>query len=350
MKIRRWIGNILLLLGVTALAVAGGAIATNAIWQGWANWVFDRETHGEPATIAAYLFEKRDRVTASVRTWLGLPVNPKPPAPHPAPPLVIDNRIENNTLIGRLTIPRLHLSTMVREGDGAETLSLAAGHIPSTALPGQHGNVGVAGHRDTLFRGLREIRKDDEIRFETLAGTYVYQVASTQIVKPTNVSVLKADGFPELTLVTCYPFYYVGSAPDRFIVKARQISGTPLEPSLSATRQETAPADRIASSPNIVKRDPVVRPAIKRVGFSVSRNHSLELAPGISLGVTRTDASLHRVDGWMWLMPDRRTILLRGQAARVPVVFYGHRDGRKRELLITSVTKTSVTGYLLLPE
>ena len=114
---------------------------------------------------------------------------------------------------------------MVAEGDGEDTLSLALGHIPSTALPGQEGNVAVAGHRDTIFRGLRDIRKNDLILFETRAGKYAYRVERTEIVKPSQVSVLKAGSTRELTLVTCYPFHYVGSAPDRFIVKARQVVG-----------------------------------------------------------------------------------------------------------------------------
>ncbi len=146
-------------------------------------------------------------------------------------------------MVGRLTIPRLNLTAMVREGDKETTLSLALGHIPGTALPGQNGNVGVAGHRDALFRGLRNVKKDDVIRFETVRGDYLYQVEETEIVKPEEVSVLKPGPHSELTLVTCYPFYFVGSAPDRFIVKARAItsapapksyphSGNPPEPSL----------------------------------------------------------------------------------------------------------------------
>jgi sortase A len=113
---------------------------------------------------------------------------------------------------------------MVREGDDEGTLQLALGHIPSTALPGQPGNVGVAGHRDTLFLPLREIRKSDLIWFQTGTGRYAYQVESTRIVQPQNVSVLNAGRQPELTLVTCYPFNYVGNAPQRFIVRARQVT------------------------------------------------------------------------------------------------------------------------------
>ena len=130
-------------------------------------------------------------------------------------------------LIGRLEIPRLNLAVMVREGADERTLSRAVGHIPGTALPGNVGNVGLAGHRDTFFRSLRNIRADDTIELETTAGTYRYVVKSTRIVTPRDVSVLEASGGETLTLVTCYPFYYVGSAPKRFIVHAALMHEAP---------------------------------------------------------------------------------------------------------------------------
>jgi len=89
--------------------------------------------------------------------------------------------------------------------------------------------------------------------------------------------------------------------------------------------------------------------AVHRVDFEVTKNHSRELAEGISLDVTSTDPRYRRASGWMWVMPDRRTIWLKGQGAGEPVIFYGHEDGKKRELVITNVTKGSATGYLLLP-
>jgi sortase A len=104
------------------------------------------------------------------------------------------------------------------------TLEIAAGHIPDTAFPGQIGNVGVAAHRDTLFRNLKDVRHGDTITLATLDGEFVYRVVSFQIVQRTDVSVL--DPSPEgntLTLVTCYPFYLVGHAPQRFIVHAVQV-------------------------------------------------------------------------------------------------------------------------------
>ena len=90
--------------------------------------------------------------------------------------------------------------------------------------------------------------------------------------------------------------------------------------------------------------------AVTRVDFEVTRNHNQEIAGGVSLNVTDTDISHRRVTGWMWVMPDRRTIWLRAQGAQQPVVFYGCQDGKRRELVITNVTKDSATGYLLLPD
>jgi len=132
--------------------------------------------------------------------------------------------VRNGDLVGRLIIPRLHLRATVREGAGEDTLAVALGHIPGTALPGRSGNVGVAGHRDTLFRVLRKIAEKDQIEFQTAAGIYQYEVVTTEIVPPEDVGVLAPGEQPEITLVTCYPFHYVGSAPDRFVVKARLVS------------------------------------------------------------------------------------------------------------------------------
>ena len=113
---------------------------------------------------------------------------------------------------------------MVREGIDRNTLQVAIGHIPATALPGQAGNVGVAGHRDTFFRGLKDLKTEDKIQFSTLNGNFSYIVESLRIVEPDNVGVLAASSGNVLTLVTCYPFSYVGTAPKRFVVRARQVS------------------------------------------------------------------------------------------------------------------------------
>jgi sortase A len=127
-------------------------------------------------------------------------------------------------LIGRIEIPRLGLSAVFVEGDDAKTLRRAVGHIPGTPLPGEPGNIALTGHRDTFFRPLRNIRTNDIIVVTTLQGEYRYRVVSTRVVNPDNVAVLAPGEGEILTLVTCYPFYYVGSAPGRFIVSAERVT------------------------------------------------------------------------------------------------------------------------------
>lgn len=143
---------------------------------------------------------------------------PTPRAPVAAP--------ESGAVVGRLDIPRIGISVMVVEGVEDGDLKRAAGHIPGTALPGEPGNVGIAAHRDTFFRPLRVIRRDDAITLNTLGGAYRYRVVSTEVVGPEDVQVLYPTGRDTLTLVTCFPFDYVGSAPKRFIVRADRLLGT----------------------------------------------------------------------------------------------------------------------------
>jgi sortase A len=123
--------------------------------------------------------------------------------------------------VGRIEIPRLRVSAIIKAGTDARTLQLAVGHIPGTALPGEPGNVGLAGHRDTFFRRLRNIRPDDEILVMTPEGVFNYRVERTNVVAPDDVWVLEPTNYSALTLVTCYPFSYIGSAPQRFIVRAQ---------------------------------------------------------------------------------------------------------------------------------
>jgi sortase A len=126
-------------------------------------------------------------------------------------------------LIGRIEIARLGISVVVVEGTGKRILRRAAGHIEGTALPGQPGNVAISAHRDTFFRPLRHVKLDDIVALTTPNGEYRYRVVSTKVVKPSDVSVLNSDGNEILTLITCYPFYFVGAAPDRFIVRAERV-------------------------------------------------------------------------------------------------------------------------------
>ncbi len=135
------------------------------------------------------------------------------------------------SLIGRIDIPRLLLSVVVVEGVDKIDLRRAVGHIPGTALPGATGNVGLAGHRDRFFRPLKDMRVKDEVQLSTLRGAFTYEVESIRIVEPEDVGVLAPSAQNVLTLVSCYPFYFVGPAPRRWIVRARQVSSQTAPPS-----------------------------------------------------------------------------------------------------------------------
>ena len=179
--------RLLLLVALAALGYVVGSIGSAALYQD-------------------YESRQLDQVLRGVR----------PAAAASAPPAV-------RRVLGRLEIPSLGVSTIVREGEDARTLQLAIGHIAGTALPGAAGNMGLAGHRDTFFRRLREINPGDLIRLVAVEGTFTYAVESTQIVDPDDLWVLDPTPEASLTLVTCYPFTYIGDAPERFIVRAKLV-------------------------------------------------------------------------------------------------------------------------------
>ena len=129
-------------------------------------------------------------------------------------------KLGEGDLVGRLEIPRLNVSVMVMEGTSDRTLRLGAGHIMGTSYPGTPGNSALAAHRDTFFRDIRNIKAQDMVRFTTPHGTIAYRVSSTNVVDPKDVEVLSPTTDETLTLVTCFPFYYIGPAPKRFIVHA----------------------------------------------------------------------------------------------------------------------------------
>jgi sortase A len=126
--------------------------------------------------------------------------------------------------IGRLEIPRIGLSAVVAEGDDENTLKVAVGHLPDTPLPWQEGNAALAGHRDTFFRPLRRIRVGDDIHLATPRGDYRYRVTRHTVVDPEELWVLDASSGAALTLITCYPFDFVGPAPRRFVVHAERVT------------------------------------------------------------------------------------------------------------------------------
>jgi LPXTG-site transpeptidase (sortase) family protein len=133
-------------------------------------------------------------------------------------------------VIGEIQVPRLQLQAIVVQGDSAASLRHAVGHISKSPLPGEWGNVALVGHRDTFFRPLRNIRLGDEIQFTTAQHRFRYVVESIQIVAPDDVQVLEPSTGSDLTFVTCFPFYFVGPAPKRFIVRARELDDPAGEP------------------------------------------------------------------------------------------------------------------------
>ncbi|MGO4879670.1 MAG: class D sortase [Bryobacteraceae bacterium] len=201
-RILKWTQRALFAGGILLLGYCGFALVNAWIFQRRASQDLDRQLRAQRA-------ESQNRPPSqSARS---------PEAGAAAAPRA-------DSLIGRIEIPRLLLSVVVAEGIGRTTLRRAVGHIPGTALPGEAGNVGLAGHRDTFFRPLKDLKIKDEIRFSTLKGDFEYEVESLRVVAPDNVGVLAPSGENVLTMVTCYPFYYVGPAPKRWIVRARQVS------------------------------------------------------------------------------------------------------------------------------
>jgi sortase A len=132
-------------------------------------------------------------------------------------------KTEIGAVVARLDAPSVKLSTAVLEGSDDATLNRGAGHIEDTALPGEPGNIGIAGHRDTIFRPVRRMRVGDELTLSTDDRVYRYRISRTFIVGPNDVYVLDPTRTPTLTLVTCYPFDFIGHAPKRFIVQARLV-------------------------------------------------------------------------------------------------------------------------------
>jgi sortase A len=130
--------------------------------------------------------------------------------------------------IAVLKIPKIHLEVAVFDGTDDVILDRGVGRIIGTSRPGELGNIGIAGHRDGFFRGLKEIVLGDIVELTTHEKTQVFIVDRTEVVDPSDVSVLRIADAPTLTLVTCYPFYHVGSAPQRFIAQAKLSSEIPL--------------------------------------------------------------------------------------------------------------------------
>jgi len=198
-------------IGTLALGYVGFVLVDAKVYQAYETWRFQQD-------LGAF--------EPSVKGGEHLPLPSAPPSTAQASranaeSLPVLSR-GGSSALGRIEISAIDLAVMIMEGTDDETLRRGVGHISGTALPGQGGNVALAGHRDTFFRGLRNIQKDDEIVLTTLNGSHRYRVDSTQIVEPEDVGVLDDSDDAILTLVTCYPFSFVGSAPQRFIVRAHR--------------------------------------------------------------------------------------------------------------------------------
>lgn len=186
-------------------------------------WLGSALMFGGAALMAVYWLRLHNSTAAQqrAREWLNTPASPLTLPALLAPPAVRPS-VRRGEVLGELNIPRLHLSVMVFEGDDSSILQIGAGHIPGTAVPQGAGNIGIAAHRDTYFRPLRGIHLDDVITLRTSASALRFVVTGTEIVQPSDVEALAEAPGRDLTLVTCYPFVYIGNAPERFIVYARK--------------------------------------------------------------------------------------------------------------------------------
>ncbi len=195
----------LLVVGIVCLGIYCESYLYRTVYQFYESWQFDHTPETEPASPPSE--------TAKPTVLPAVLPDPDRASPPSLPS-------QSGGIVGRISIPRLHLSAIVEEGVDEATLARAVGHIPGTALPGETGNIGIAGHRDTFFRKLKDLQPKDEIDLTTHSGRFRYTVDSLTVVEPGDVSVLEAKGGKILTIVTCFPFQYIGNAPRRFIVHA----------------------------------------------------------------------------------------------------------------------------------
>ena len=199
-----WIRSLLLVLSIGALGYVGLSLLDAELFQTYENWRFHHAG-------------KNPHQPSSAAESKVVPASLSPRDQGQGTTLAL------GSVLGRLEIERIGIAVIVVEGTNGRTLRRAVGHVPGTALPGEQGNVAITGHRDTFFRALRNIRKDDEVTLTTLHGAYRYRVDSMRVVEAKDTEVLNESGEAILTLVTCYPFYFVGPAPERFVVRAHRV-------------------------------------------------------------------------------------------------------------------------------
>ena len=215
-SVLRFAHRLFLSLGVATLVYVGGTAAYAVVYQRYQSWKFE----GALVTATARNL-KRARVSAIAGN---LKLEAVAPTVIKAGIVEEAAGLREGDVVGKLEVPRIGISVMVLQGIENDTLTVGVGHVPGTPLPGADANVVIAAHRDTFFRKLEGIMVGDSIHFATLRGTYEYIVDSTEIVDPEDTQVMESRARAELTLITCYPFYFVGAAPKRFIVHAQPSS------------------------------------------------------------------------------------------------------------------------------
>ncbi|HYV62264.1 MAG TPA: class D sortase [Bryobacteraceae bacterium] len=199
--------DLLIVVGVAGMLVWIWGLADGALYQYTQGVQFANEAAGGDVEIAGNLATSEAGPRPVVSRWLA-PALPK----------------RDPLLLGRLEIPSIQLTVMVREGVDDASLRKAAGHLPSSPFPGENGNVVLLGHRDTFFRPLRGIAQGDPIRVRTPSRSFQYVVDSIQVVAPEQSLAFENTSLRSITLITCFPFDYIGPAPRRFVVRARMIS------------------------------------------------------------------------------------------------------------------------------
>jgi sortase A len=210
-----WIEALLLAFGLAALAVFGAAridsyLGSRAALREFAALSFSSPTTSRIADTASETITELDSANINFDNWDG----------HRQLEYLRNTVASSGKPIAVLRIPKIHLEVPVLEGTDDRTLNRGAGRIAGTARPGDPGNIGIAAHRDGFFRGLKDLHVGDTIELATRKGKKNYVVDRIQIVTPDNVSVLEPRTTPSLTLITCYPFYFIGDAPQRYIVSA----------------------------------------------------------------------------------------------------------------------------------
>lgn len=227
MSRRALLSSLLVLAGIVLLGVAGlhylrGNLAQSAGRREWADArapVIVTATPDATATVAA------TAATETPRENPGISAPPSPATAAPSPPAYPYGKP-----VARLRIPSAEIDCIVFGGDDQATLEKGPGHVPGTEMPGEETerkNCVITAHRDSHFRRLGWLRKGHRIELETSTGETLYRVVSREIVKPDAVRVLEPTKNPRLTLITCYPFNYIGPAPHRLVVVAEPVSRHP---------------------------------------------------------------------------------------------------------------------------